>query len=356
MSTQSPASHYDLFVGVDIAAKTATVTWQCASQCVSPLTHTTKPLTVQPRTVEQTPDGFAALHQALLATGVAPEHTLMVMEATGAYWLSFATFFVRQGFVVSVINAAQAHHFARALLQRAKTDAIDAQTLTQLAFTLRPQPWVPPPALYEELQQRLAQRDALLVLRTQITNQRHALLQGPVVIACVLERLNSLEQTLTTQIAQIDAELVDVLQQQTAQESGWTETIERLQTIPGIGLLTALWIVVCTLNFQTCPSSDQLVAYAGLAPMPRQSGTSVNKRPGIGHAGNGRLRTALYLATLAGARFNPTLKVFHERLRAAGKPPKVARCAVARKLLCLAWAVGTHRTVFDPAYHARATA
>ncbi|MGO8949340.1 MAG: transposase [Ktedonobacterales bacterium] len=98
-----------------------------------------------------------------------------------------------------------------------------------------------------------------------------------------------------------------------------------------------------------------MVAYAGLAPMPRQSGTSVNKRPCIGHGGNGRLRTALYLATLAGARFNPILKAFHERLRAAGKPPKVARCAVARKLLCLAWAVGTHGEVFDPAYQARAT-
>ncbi|MGO8949337.1 MAG: IS110 family transposase [Ktedonobacterales bacterium] len=155
MTTLLSASPYDLFVGVDIAAKTATVTWQCASQLACPMTNKTKPLhPTKPCTIEQTPEGFASLQQALLATGIAPEHTLMVMEATGAYWLSFATFFVRQGFVVSVINAAQAHHFAKAVLQRAKTDAIDAQTLTQLAFTLRPQPWVPPPALYEELQQQ----------------------------------------------------------------------------------------------------------------------------------------------------------------------------------------------------------
>ena len=58
----------------------------------------------------------------------------MVMEATGSYWISLATHLVHEGFVVSVINPAQAHHFAKALLKRAKTDAIDAQTLAQLAM------------------------------------------------------------------------------------------------------------------------------------------------------------------------------------------------------------------------------
>jgi Transposase IS116/IS110/IS902 family len=89
---------------------------------------------------------------------------------------------------------------------------------------------------------------------------------------------------------------------------------------------------VSTLNFTTCDTVEALTAYAGLAPMPRQSGTSVWHRPSIGHTGNGRLRTAFYMATLSAAQHNPVIKAFYTRLRAAGKPEKVARCAAARKL------------------------
>ena len=103
-----------------------------------------------------------------------------------------------------------------------------------------------------------------------------------------------------------------------------------------------------TLNFARCPGPEALAAYAGLVPVPRESGRSVRGRPSIGHDGNGRLRTALSLAGLSAARFNPAIRAFYQRLRAAGKPHKVARCAAARKLLHLAWALATKRQRFDP--------
>jgi hypothetical protein len=61
----------------------------------------------------------------------------------------------------------------------------------------------------------------------------------------------------------------------------------------------------------------------------------------------------LYLATLSAAQHNPAIKPFYDRLRAAGKSPKVARCAAARKLLHIAWAVATKGQPFDPQYHAQ---
>ncbi len=105
-------------------------------------------------------------------------------------------------------------------------------------------------------------------------------------------------------------------------------------------------MLVGTLNFELCPSASAAVAYAGLAPIRRESGSSVRGRPHIGHSGHKRLRTALYLATFNAVRFNPVIKPFYERLRAAGKPPKVARCAAARKLLQIAFAVVTKRQGF----------
>jgi transposase len=271
------------------------------------------------------------------------------MEATGSYWITLATSLHHAGYAVSVINPAQAHAFAKALLKRAKTDAIDAQTLTQLAALLQPAPWTPPPAVYHELQQRLAQRDALLDLKGQLRNQRHALLQHPIIVAAVWERMESLLATLTAQIAAVEAELLPAMKQ----DAAWAAAAARLQTIKGVGLLTASWLLVTTLCFTTCPTPEAATAYAGLAPNERSSGTSVYHRPRIGHTGNARLRTALYMATLSAAARNPVIKPFYDRLRAAGKPMKVARCAAARKLLHIAWALVTKEQDFDPTYRQR---
>ncbi len=92
------------------------------------------------------------------------------MEATGSYWVALATTLAQAGFAVSVINPDQAHNFAKALLQRAKTDAIDARTLARLASMVQPARWTPSPAIDAELQQRLAERDTLVDVRQQVRN------------------------------------------------------------------------------------------------------------------------------------------------------------------------------------------
>jgi transposase len=335
MTTRLATRTYELFVGIDIAATTAEVATQRQGAKAS-----------RSFQIDQTPEGFKRLMKKLQATGHDPSHILVVMEATGSYWISLATRLVHDGFRVSVINPSQAHHFAKALLKRAKTDAIDAQTLAQLAMILQPEPWMPPPPIYYELQQRLAQRDDLLNLRQQVRNQLHALMQHPEVIESVRLRMEGLLSTFQLQIDEIEVEITAALNQ----DSAWAAAAECLQSIQGVGWVTAAWTLVTTLNFTACDRVESLTAYAGLAPMPRQSGSSVWHRPSIGHSGNGRLRTAYYMATLTAARFNPAIKAFYSRLIAAGKPEKVARCAAARKLLHIAWAVVKKEQPFDPNY------
>jgi transposase len=335
MRTGPAAQTYALFVGVDIAAATATVATQ------RPGAHASRSFTI-----DQTPEGYTTLVHRLQATGHGPSSILVVMEATGPYWINLATHLVHEGFVVSVINPAQAHHFAKALLKRAKTDAIDAQTLAQLAMVLQPEPWTLPPPIYYALQQRLAQRDDLLNLRQQVDNQLHALRHYPEVIPEVRARMERLLATFEEQLTEVEAEITAAL----CQDSAWAAAAQRLQRITGVGWVTAAWTLVTTLNFTTCDTVEALTAYAGLAPMPRQSGTSVWHRPAIGHTGNSRLRTAMYMATLSAVQHNPVIKTFYGRLRAAGKPEKVARCAAARKLLHIAWAVVKKDQAFDPCY------
>jgi transposase len=174
--------------------------------------------------------------------------------------MSLATRLVHEGFRVSVIHPSQAHHFAKALLKRAKTDAIDAQTLAQLAMVLQPEPWMPPPQIYYELQQRLAQRDDLLNLRQQVRNQLHALAQHPEVIASVCTRMERFLVLFQSQIDEGEGEMAAALNQ----DSAWAAAAERLQSITGVGWVTAAWTLVTTLNLTTCDTVDALTAYAGL--------------------------------------------------------------------------------------------
>lgn len=336
MSAAPAASTFHLFVGVDIAAKSFAASWTRDGQTPE-----------RARSFTQSPEGFAALGEALAATGARPPATLLVLEATGSYWVRLAVWLYEAGYAVSVINPAHAHAFARSLPRRAKTDNLDAQLLALFAQQRQPARWTPPEHVYHELHQRLLVRDGLLTMRQSARNQRHALKQWPVHIAGALEALDAVIAELDTRITTLEHELASVLG-----DGAWAESARLLSTIAGVGLVTSAWLLVATLNFQACASAESAAAYAGLVPLAHESGSSVRGRARLGHGGHGRLRTALYMASLTAARFNPLIRAQYERLRAAGKPPKVARCAAARKLLHLAYAVVTKKRGFDPTYRA----
>lgn len=326
---------FQLFVGVDIAAKRFAAVWIATTQSF-------------PRAVTfaQTPDGFEAFQQQLQATGIAPAQTLLVAEATGSYWVTWAVAMHEAGYAVSIVNPYQIHKYAESLPRRSKTDALDAQMLARFACERRPPRWSPPPAIYHELRQRLVARDGLLAMRQQARNQRHALEQYPVLVRSVLTQLDEVSADLSKRIKALEDDIATVLA-----SGAWAASANVLQTISGVGLLTTAWLLTTTLNFTRCAGPEQAAAYAGLVPLERESGTSVKGRATLGHGGNRRLRTALYQASVVAVQHNPMLKAFYERLLAAGKPKKVARCAAARKLLHLAWAVATKRKPFDPMRH-----
>jgi len=189
-------------------------------------------------------------------------------------------------------------------------------------------------------------------LRPQVRNQLHALTQHPWVVPTVRGRMETLLHPLTEQVAAVEVEMAPVLSQDTA----WAQTAAKLQSSSGIGLLTATHLLVTTLNFTEPLTATQTAAYAGLVPYPRRSGTSVRGRTTIGQTGNARLRRALYLATVSAAHCTPSIKAFYDRLRAAGKPMKVASSAAARKLLHLAFAIAKGNQPFDPLYQQKSRA
>jgi transposase len=325
---------YRLWCGIDVAAKTFTATWTIDRSTFAP-----------PITLPQTPDGFTSLQQHLHALGIPPMEILIVLEATGSYWMRLAVALHVAGYVLSVVNPTQVHHWAKSLPRRGKTDALDARMLTQYALERHPRAWTPPPEVYHELRQRLTAREGLMAMRQHARNQLHALHQWPVQVRAALQPLEEMVAELEKQIATLDVAIAQVLR-----DGAWAASAELMQTIAGIGPLTTAWVLVLTVNLELCPTPEAAANYAGLTPLPRESGTSVRGRAQLGRDGNARLRTALYRATINAGRFNPIIKGFYERLRAAGKPRKVARCAAARKLLHLLYGVVTNQRPFDPSY------
>jgi transposase len=135
------------------------------------------------------------------------------------------------------------------------------KTPTLLAAKLTPTPWTLP-AIYHEIQQRLAHRDTLVDVRQQVRNQLHSLLQLPIASASVKAQLDALDATVSAQIDAIEDVLVQVLKS----ETDWLTTATHLRSISVMSLLTARWLLVTTLNGTDCASATAASASAGLAP------------------------------------------------------------------------------------------
>jgi transposase len=264
------------------------------------------------------------------------------LESTGAYGAALATTLAAAGHHVSVVNPARVKYAGLMRGQGNKTDRADARLIAEYAVRERPPAWQPPPAEIQELQALVRRRDDLCAL----TAREKGRLAAPGLSRTV-------QQSLRRTVAFLEKE-ADRLQQQAEERIAASEELradhELLQSIPGVGAVTAQAILAELPGPAHFASAQQAAAYAGLAPREYRSGTSVRKRTRLSKAGNARLRKALYLPTLTAIRFNPLLRGFFERLVAAGKARMAAVGACMRKLLMIAYGVLKNRTPFDPSW------
>jgi transposase len=336
-----PTPEATICVGIDVAAATLAVARLGPGAADAPA-----------ETVANGAAGWQELARRLRRWGAAPGDALLVMEATGSYWVGAATALHQAGWAVAVVSPASARHYAQARLRRAKTDAVDARVLAQYGRDLRPAAWTPPPAEVQVLQLLLRERDDLVAMRTQTTNRLHALAQWPGLPADLADPLRAVLAVVQAQVAQLDARI----QERAGAAGAIAEDVARLDGITGVGWLTATLVVAELWVLGPTATPAQAVAYAGLDPAPRQSGTSVRGAGHISKTGNARLRQALYMAALVAARHNPPLKAFYDRLLGDGKLKKVALVAVARKLLVLMVTLLRHKRTFDPTWRHRRAA
>ena len=357
----------------------------------------------KPMPVTEDRAGYDALLKAL-----GPPPVLVAMEATGHYWKNIFAVLAAAGHEVALLNPFVARRFQDASLERAKTDAIDAQGLARLAFEKRPEPTHLHDEVAEALRELVRHRDRLRQDFDDRVRQLHRLVDlgfpeftryvrglDSMLATCLLAAYPTAQafaRTSTRRLAklrydgrhfvgaELAEQLVEAAKTSVGQHHGpayklqaphicqdldlWRKrlaAVERaienlldthqvgklLTTIDGIGPQSAARIIAAVGDPARFRSADALAAYLGVVPGLKQSGKSSSARAPIAPMGNARLRMALWMPVLTAVRKNAWLRTFYERLRAAGKPPKLALVAAMRKLMHAVYSVAKHRRPFE---------
>ena len=358
----------------------------------------------KPTPITEDRTGYDTLLKAL---GPAP--VLVAMEATGHYWKNLFAVLAAAGHEVALLNPFVARRFQDSTLQRTKTDTIDAQGLARLAFEKRPEPTHLHDEVAEALRELVRHRDRLRQDFDDRVRQLHRLvdLGFPEFTRYVRSLDSMLATTLLAQYptahafaratprrlaklrydgrhfvgAELAEQLVEAAKTSVGQHHGpayklqathicqdldlWRKRlaeVERdieglldshqvgklLTTIEGIGPQSAARIIAAVGDPAHFRSAAAFAAYVGVVPGLKQSGKQSGRtRAPIAPMGNTRLRRALWMPVLGAVRRNAWLRTFYERLRATGKPPKLALIAAMRKLLHAVYSVASHRRPFE---------
>jgi transposase len=245
----------------------------------------------------------------------------VICESSGGYERALVQALARAGAQISLVQANRVRQFARAAGILAKTDRIDAEVLCEFGKVMQPQTVTAATLEQEHLRELESQRRHLTHLLVMEQNRAARVSDASVV------RLNrSLINQIKKQIEKLDL----LIKEHIEQSPRLSAKAEKLISIKGVGLRTAALLLA------QMPELGQLnrrevAALVGVAPFNRDSGKMRGKRAIYG--GRRSVRHGLYMAALVAARHNPVLRQFYLRLRAAGKPAKLALTATMRKLL-----------------------
>ncbi len=287
----------------------------------------------------------AAGHRKLIGTLTrSGAHAQVCVEATGIYHLELALALVaHERIEVMVANPRTTKDFARARLQRSKTDHTDAASILEFVRRMPFVAWDPPAPSILDLQALSRRISALLVCRAQEKNRLH-------VEAQLTIRTDAIRQSIERHIDAINAE-IEVLTEAAVETLHTLPLLKRrfvlLISVKGIAKASAIALLAELAVLPEDMTTRQWVAHAGLDPRHYESGSSVRSPTRISKVGNRRLRAALFLPAMVAARYEPRVKAYYEKLIARGKKPIQAIVAVMRKLLHAIHGMFRHNVVFD---------
>jgi transposase len=270
--------------------------------------------------------------------------SLVVMEATGYYHYRFAQFLHNNTVIVSVVNPLSIKRFIQMKLAKVKTDKSDAKAICEYGLTQQVPLYTALTDVQSECLQLFRLLDSYIKKRTISKNKIHGEAVLGVPSSWVYRSLVRNKKHLDKEIKDIETKLLSLVKQDQQ------EQLTLLQSIPGLGLKTALFLIVVTDGFQKFETASQLCSYVGITPTIRESGSSVRGRARISKVGNRKLRNLLFLCSFTACKHNKGCRDIYERIVNKGKSKKLALIAVSNKLLKQAFAIAKSGHPYDPTF------
>ena len=269
-----------------------------------------------------------------------------VMEATGVYYENLAYFLYESGQEVAVILAMKMKNYMRSFNVKTKTDKVDSKVIAEYGIERNVEKWKPMSGNYRQIRDMARESMSIKKEITRAKNQLHALKYSKGLSDMMKQMKEEQIEFYKHQLQRLRVELLSIAKQ----DSDLYKKIKKLETIPGIGLETAIILVSETNGFQLIRNIRQLVSYAGLDVSHNESGMYKGKSK-ISKKGNRRIRQALYMPAMAAIRSNENMKQFSDRINE--KNPNVKRKSIVacmRKLLILSYVIWIKDEEFDKNY------
>ena len=272
-----------------------------------------------------------------------------IMEATGIYHQKFAYYLADNNKNVYIVLPNKISSYIRTLDIKTITDKSCSQAITQFGLERKLSVWKKPDQTYNELQQLTRERDQIVQERSVIKNQLHAETVQARPHLKSIERMQARLNLLNAQEKEIKKDIDTIINTNAVVK----QSIERLTTIPGVGVLTAATVLGETNGFELIRNKSQLSSYAGLDVREKQSGTSVKGKSRISKKGNRSLRKCLFLPALTIVKWDDNFKEIYIRLTSKHGIKMKALVAIQRKILELIYILFKNETVYESKYKSK---
>lgn len=302
------------------------------------------------KTFLNTPKGFEALVQWSVKLSEPGLGFRYVMEATGVYHERLAYYLTDQGHQVSIVLPNKISSYARSLTTKTVTDKTAAQAIALFSLERNIEVWQKPSPVYKKMRQLTRERDQIITERTMVKNQLHAEQAEAEPNKTSVIRIKERIALLTKQEKEIMAEIRALIKT----DQSVTAAVKLLCSLPGVGVLTAATVLAETNGFDLFRNKRQLVSYAGLDVVDKQSGTSVKGKAHISKRGNRYLRKAMHLPALSAIGHDERFKGVFVRLVQRHGIKMKAVVAVQRKLLELMYTLHKSNKRYDKQYFKKA--
>jgi len=276
---------------------------------------------------------------------------VFIFEPTGSYSVALTKFCNEQNILCFIINPKQFSNYAKALGKRVKSDKIDAQVLSTAIHLARKGevrvPYINP--LAEEIKELMSYYK--FISKQKISTQNHLeAIQVKKGNKYAIKDLKNLIDEYKQKESEILAEIKTIIDSNKELKEAYTNII----SIPGIGKVGGIVLLHLFIKYPNV-NQRQIISLAGLDPIDKSSGDSIQTKSKISKAGSKLYRGTLFIGVMNAIRYDDNFASFFNRLKSKGKHTTQAQIAVMRKMIIIAYSLYNNNTKYDKVFYQQAT-